>query len=188
MVLLTTTVVAAAFVVSAADDTRLKRGEVVVHVSEDESGEADGHIKAAIDIAAPPSSVFATMLDCARMKKILNHLKSCKVLEVAPDGKSDVREHVSKWLAVIPEIKSVFRSVYVKDREIAFEKAGGDYKFLKGAWHFEPMNSGRATRLTYDVRVGLGVPMPGFMIRSALEDDFPKTLQALRTEVLTGGN
>ena len=171
---------------SADDMARLRAGDPIVHISDDPSGEADGRIEAAIDIAAPPARVYAVLFDCVRALKFVPGLKVCKVLETSTDGKSDVREHHSKWLSILPETVSIFRSDYVKDREIRFERVRGDLRFLKGSWRLEPMQGGRQTRALYDARVGITAPVPGFMIRGALEQDVPKVLRALRAEVLSG--
>lgn len=170
-----------------ADAARqLRTGEVILEIAPDESGEADGHIMAVIDIAAPPPIVFAVMVDCARAMKFVDQLTMCKVLETSADGSYDIREHHSRWLAIMPEMVSVFRSDYVPDREIRFSRVSGDLKFLQGSWQLQPMANGRATRLFYDARVGVDVPVPAFMIRASLESDVRRLLKALRAEVLTG--
>lgn len=156
--------------------------EILFQVTPD-TGEADGHIMAQLDIAAPPRRVWNLMLDCDRAPKFLTALKSCKVLETSPDGLTDIREHRSQWLALLPETVSVFRSVYTPNREIDFERVSGDFRFLKGTWRLEPLTGGRGTRLTYDARIGVSVPLPGFIVRAALEDDVPKFLSAFRDEV-----
>ena len=170
-----------------ADGARhLRAGGVLFVVTEDDSGVADGRIEAVIDIAAPPPAVFAVMTDCARTLKFVDQLTACKVLETSPDGSYDIREHHSRWLAILPEMVSVFRSDYIPDREIRFSRVRGDLKFLKGSWQLQPMSGGRATRLSYEARVGIGMPIPGFIIRASLEADVPRLLKALRDEVLRG--
>ncbi|MEQ1714449.1 MAG: SRPBCC family protein [Hyphomicrobium sp.] len=164
----------------------LNAGEAIVRISADETGEADGHIEAAIDIAATPEKVFAAMVDCARALKFVAELTECKILESSADGRSDVREHHSRWLSILPEMVSVFRSDYVPNREIRFARVRGDLAFLKGSWQLEPLRGGTVTRVLYDARVGISMPLPGFMIRGALEADVPKLLKALRTEVVSG--
>lgn len=147
------------------------------------NGDADGHITAKLEIAAPPQRVWNIMLDCDKAPKFLSALKSCKVLETSADGLSDIREHRSQWLAVLPETVSVFRSRYAPAREIKFERISGDFKVLNGHWRLEPLNGGRATRLSYEVNVGVDMPVPGFLVRSALEQDVPQFLSAFREEV-----
>ena len=181
-------VTAAAEGLSADQLRRLNAGEALVSVEED-SGDADGHITAAIDIAASPHRVWQVMTDCARAPKFVAGLKSCRVLQLGPASGSgvawDIREHRSKWLSLMPETVSVFRSDYVQDKEIRFERVSGNLRFLKGTWRLEPLSGGAGTRLRYDTRIGVSGPVPGFMVRSALEGDVPKLLGALRTEVLS---
>ncbi len=178
---------AAAEGLSADQLSRLKSGEALVAVEED-SGEADGHITAVIDIATNPHRVWQVMTDCARAPKFLASLKSCKVLQLGPASGSgvvwDIREHRSNWMSLLPETISVFRSDYVQDKEIRFERVSGNLRFLKGSWRLEPLSGGAGTRLRYDTRIGVSGPVPGFMVRSALESDVPKFLGALRTEAL----
>lgn len=156
--------------------------DIQFHVSPDD-GDADGRITAELDIAAPPERVWSVMLDCERAPKFLTALRSCKVLETSADGLTDIREHRSKWLALLPETVSVFRSIYTPAREIRFERVSGDFRVLKGHWLLQPLIGGRATRLSYEAHVGVNVPVPGFLVRSALEQDVPQFLSAFRDEV-----
>lgn len=165
---------------------RLSAGEVLVEVAPDETGEADGKIEAAIDIAAAPAAIFAVMTDCARTLKFVEELTVCKVLEVARDGSYDIREHHSRWLAILPEMVSVFRSDYVGKSEIRFSRVSGDLKFLQGSWQLQPLADGAGTRVIYRARVGVDMPLPGFLIRGSLENDIPRLLRSLRAEVLSG--
>lgn len=166
--------------------SRLHAGEVLVEIAADETGEADGLINAAIELPAPPDKVFAVMTDCKRALKFVEHLTVCKVLERGADGSYDIREHHTRWLSILPEMVSVFRSEYIPNREIRFSRVRGDIKFLQGSWRLVPAGGGRLTRLFYHARVGIDLAIPGFMIRSSLEGDIPKLLNALREEVVHG--
>ena len=177
---------ASAFEIGADELRRLKAREVLVNVVPDDSGEADGQIEAVIDVAAPPAKVWTVMLDCQRALKFMEGLKSCRVLERGPNDAWDIREHKSKWLAILPEMRSVFRSEYVRDKEIKFKRVEGDIKFLQGGWRLEPLNGSAGTRLFYRARIGISAPVPGFILRGALESDVPKRLEALRDDVERG--
>ena len=157
-----------------------------MNVAPDDSGEADGQIEAVIDVAAPPAKVWTVMLDCQRALKFMEGLKSCRVLERGPNDAWDIREHKSKWLAILPELRSVFRSEYLRDKEIKFQRVAGDIKVLQGGWRLEPLTGGTSTRLTYHSRIGISAPIPGFILRGALESDVPKRLKALREDVENG--
>jgi Polyketide cyclase / dehydrase and lipid transport len=160
---------------------RLKAGEVLVDVRADPQG-ATGLITATIDIQAPPRMLWAIMLDCDRSRRITPALKVCRVTETSSDGLSDVREHVVQWVWPLPAVRSVFASQYRPFEQIRFQRIAGDLEFLEGTWQLEPLRQGTATRLTYSARVTPGWPVPGALVRSALEADIPKTLTALRTE------
>ena len=177
---------ASAFEIGADELRRLKAREVLVNVVPDDSGEADGQIEAVIDVAAPPAKVWTVMLDCQRALKFMEGLKSCRVLERGPNDAWDIREHKSKWLAILPELRSVFRSEYLRDKEIKFQRVAGDIKVLQGGWRLEPLTGGTSTRLTSHSRIGLSAPIPGFILRGALESDVPKRLRALREDVENG--
>lgn len=170
----------------AAELQRLNARDVIVRVEADPSGEADGSIDAAIDVAAPPARLWSVMLDCQRALIFIEGLKSCRVLERGPNDAWDIREHKSKWLAILPELRSVFRSDYKANSEIKFRRVEGDIRFLEGQWKLEPLAGGTATRLTYRARIGISAPVPGFMLRAALESDVPKRLKALRAEAEHG--
>ena len=160
---------------------RLMAGEVLISVVPDPEG-ATGLIEATIDIEAAPSTVWAVMLDCERAKRMSPSLTSCRVLSGTPDGRSDVREHVVQWIWPLPPVRSVFRSDYTPFQQIAFQLVEGDLEYLKGAWTLEPLRQGAATRLSYRARITPGWPVPGPLVRSAIEADVPKTLSALRRE------
>lgn len=165
-----------------ADATTGLSRDIVFNVAADDGG-ADGLIRAQLEINAPSERVWTVMLDCNRALKFLTALKSCKVLETSRDGLTDVREHRSRWIAFLPETVSVFRSLYTPTREIKFERISGDFRVLKGHWLLEPLNDGMATRIIYEARVGIDMPIPGFLIRAALEEDVPRFLAAFRDEV-----
>jgi ribosome-associated toxin RatA of RatAB toxin-antitoxin module len=175
---------AASPALTAEQVQRLKSGDALVSVEPDD-GDADGHIEAAIDIPASPHSVWTVMLDCARTVKFVQHMSSCTVTQRDVKGTWDIREHHSRWLSMLPETISVFRSDYVTDKEIRFERVSGSLRYLKGAWQLEPLYGGKQTRLFYSVRIGISAPVPRFMIRSQIEADVPKLLTALRKEVMS---
>jgi uncharacterized protein YndB with AHSA1/START domain len=162
---------------------QLKLGEVIIDVRPDPQG-ATGLIQAVIDIPAPPQRVWQVMVDCERSKRTIPSLKTCRVMERAADGLFDVREHVVQWIWPLPAVRSVFRSDYQPFQRIAFRKIEGDLELLEGEWRLEPLSGGAATRLSYRARITPGWPLPGAMVRSAIEADVPKTLAALRREAV----
>lgn len=168
---------------STEELSRLKAGEALVRVTVAASP-ADGDVRGVIDIPAPAALVWSVLYDCAGAPSFMESLKRCAVLEQGPEGAWDVREHVVQWTSFLPEMRSVFRSEYRLNRSIRFQRTQGDLAHLEGAWQLQPLSGGTATRLTYEVRVGFSVLVPGMLVRSALEKDVPEFLGVLRREVM----
>lgn len=166
---------------SSEEDARLRRGDVVARIVQERG--PGGRLVAAIDIPAPPSAVWSVMLDCERAPAYVPGLDSCRIEAVAPDGRSDVREHRIRWIALLPRLTLRFRSDYVAEREIRITRISGDLAAMQGAWRLEPLDDGRATRLHYDFRIVPSTLLPSGMVRAGLLRDTPKVLEAVRTEV-----
>lgn len=160
---------------------RVAAGEIVVEV-EAVPQTAAGRVVALLDIPASQQRVWQIMLDCMRSMKIVEGLKSCRVTAADPGGRWDVREHLVQWAWPLPLVKSVFRSDYVEFDQIAFRRVAGDLRALDGAWRLSSISAGKGTRLRYEAIVDPGVPLPGFLVRGAIEAEFRKTLAALRRE------
>ena len=169
---------------SPAEEANLSQGRAVARILE-EAGEAGpgGRLQAAIDIPAPPALVWRILLDCERAPLFVPNLRACRILETAPDGAWDVREHRVRWLAFLPEFTLRFRATYVAEREIRIASEGGDFAEMNGVWRLEPL-AGEATRLHYDVRLTPNRFIPSGLVRSALLRDTPKVLEAVRAEAL----
>jgi Polyketide cyclase / dehydrase and lipid transport len=143
---------------------------------------AGGRIDAEIKIKAAAETVWLTMLDCNVSLRIVSGLKTCRVIERDPGGKWDVREHVVAWSALLPTVRSVFRSEYQFGREIRFSRVSGDLKKLEGKWLLTPGDGGRATQLRYMAVIDPGVPLPGALVRSAIDADVTRVLKSLQAE------
>ena len=158
----------------------LDQGRPYADVRADPDG-SSGVIRAAIDIAAPQSVVWAVMTDCDLATKLAANLKSCRIVERDPQGRWDVREHVSK-MTLLPSVRSVFRSDYEPTSRIAFHRTAGDLKVFEGEWRLTP--HGGRVQVTYEARVAAPFSAPGWMARIALRHDVPMALLALRREAM----
>jgi len=165
---------AAALVASASVP---KEPPPVVQVDADSKG-ASGDIRASVDIAAPPSTVWRVLVDCSQVPHLMVGAKSCKVLDHDPSGRWDVREQVSQG-ALLPAIRTVLRSDYDAPRAVHFHRIDGDLKVLEGSWRLEPIDATR-TRVSYDSRVQAPFGIPAFLARTVLRNDMPKTMNNLR--------
>ena len=147
---------------------------------------AGASVAATIRIDASPAVVWSTMLDCKKATRIVAGLVRCTVVRSDPAGAWDVREHVVNWTALLPNVRSEFRSDYVTHSRISFRRTAGDLKTLNGSWQLIPLNDGKATQLNYAVEVDPGVPVPGSWMLGSAERDARAVLKALQREAEAG--
>lgn len=162
----------------AAPDT----GGIHVEITPDPGG-ASGLIRGSVEIEATPEQVWEVLVDCGVAPRMVSRLKSCKVLERDPQGRWDVREHISR-AGPLPSVRSVFRSEYDPPRHIRFKRAGGEVKVLEGEWRLIPLAGGQRTRVLYESRASAPFAVPAPIARMILRHDVPEALAALRREVM----
>ncbi len=160
---------------------RIESGGVALEVHAEPGGRG-GAVRAMIDIAAPPQTVWATILDCERAARMTPSVKRCTVLERDPTGRIELREHVVKWGFLLPPLHSTSRLTLDPYRRIAFRCEGGDIKDCEGQWLLEPLDGGRATRVTYENRAKAPFGLSDGLATMAMRRDVPNALRALRRE------
>lgn len=170
---------ALAFDVPARAEAVLAKGQPFVEVS----AAADGAslVQGAIDIAAPAEVIWATVTDCEHAPEMSPNLKSCRVLQRAPDGRWEVREQITK-AGLLPALRNVMRAEYDRPRSIRFRRVEGDLRVLEGEWRLTPRPGG--VRVTYESRIGAPFKIPGTLARMALRREVPVNLSILRREAL----
>jgi carbon monoxide dehydrogenase subunit G len=160
---------------------RIESGDVALDAHTDPSGRG-GQVRAMIDIAAPPHVVWSTILDCERAARMTPSVKSCAVLSRDASGRVEVREHVVKWSFLLPALHSTSRLTLEPYRRIGFRCEAGDIKDCEGQWLLEPLDGGKATRVTYENRASAPFGLPNGMTTMAMRRDVPAALRALRRE------
>lgn len=161
----------------------LRHGELVLMVKP-EPDRVSGAIQAGVEIAAAPEVVWAVLVDCDLATRMVPNLSSCRILERDPQGRFDIREHVSKPILFFPPVRNVFRSDYDPPRGISIHRAGGDFPVLEGKWVLTPLNNGAETRALYEGRAAAPFAAPGPIVRLVLRDQMAAGLAALRRESL----
>lgn len=166
------------------DAARLARGEAVVTVTPAPEP-SDGEVRAIIDIEAPAPIIYGALTDCERAPDVFPSLKSCSVVETGPNAAWDVRTHtVASWASFLPDMSTVFRSDYQKDRRIAFKLTSGDLEHLEGEWLLQPLPDSTKTRVSYRASVGFHPLVPSFLVRQSLQNDVPRFLASIKQEAL----
>lgn len=162
---------------------KIESGEIALEAHTDPGGHG-GQVRAMIDIAAPPQAVWTTILDCDRAARMTPSVKSCTVLSREAGGRVERREHLVKWSFLLPALHSTSRLTLDPHRRIAFRCDGGDIRACEGEWRLEPMNGGKATRVTYENRATAPYGLPDGLVTRAMRRDVPAALQALRREAV----
>jgi hypothetical protein len=138
----------AADVLTKADVAVLLKGEPVTRVMRDEMSKSitSGRAFAAIDIPTPPDAVYAALTDCARARRYVKSLASCKALKRDPAGTWEIRETLVRVSIALPEFRAVARLDYVRPKQIRFRQTEGSFDYAEGQWDLLPFRDGRATR------------------------------------------
>jgi uncharacterized protein YndB with AHSA1/START domain len=148
------------------------------------SADGAGLIHAAIDIAAPPRTVWAVMTDCRLAARLMVSITSCRIMQGDQRTGWDVREQVTKGNLFVPPIRNVIRADYQPYSLIRFHREGGDLRIEEGEWRLAPIDGGAGTRVTYVNRVAANIVAPAFLVRAGIKHDTPKVLLNLRRESL----
>jgi len=161
---------------------QLQRGQSWAEVLP--SADGAGLVHAAIDIAAPPSTVWAVMTDCKMASRLVVTLTSCRVVQGDQRSGWDVREQVTKGSLFLPQIRNVVRADYQPYSLIRFHRQGGDLRIEEGEWRLAPIDGGAGTQVIYVNRLATNILAPAFAVRAGLKHDMPKVLLNLRRESL----
>jgi len=81
--------------------------------------------------------------------------------------------------SVANSFRSEFRTDFIPPSKMTIQRTGGDMKIQEGVWLIQPLENGYS-RVTYQARIALKVPVPRFMMRRALRKDTPALMMALR--------
>ena len=140
------------------------------------------HVRASIDIAAPPAVVWGVITDCARQPQIIPNLESCRIVKHDAGGRWDVREHIINWAALMPKLRTVVRTSYEIGHRMLFKRVDGDMRISEGEWRVEPLANASKTRLL--LRRAGGAELSGAatsLVERAIHADLPELLRAVRS-------
>ena len=148
---------------------------------------SDGHgagvIHAAIDIAAPPSTVWAILTRCGAAH-LAATMKSCKVIQGDQHIGWDIRERITRGSLFTPSIRDVIYTQYNAPLSIRFHRVDGDLKAEEGETRLEPIEGGAATRVIYVNRIALNSVLPEAILRAAMRHATPEVLINLQRNSL----
>jgi uncharacterized protein YndB with AHSA1/START domain len=143
-------------------------------------GRDGGEARASMDVRAPPSAVWAVLVDCPNATRFIRHLISCRVLERG-DG-WEVREHRVSGGPFRGVMRNISRLTFEPTSRLAFHRLAGDWSKSDGEWRLTPIDGGRGTHVEYEVSAVLDGGLPAGVTQSFLFSSVRGTLAALRRE------
>jgi carbon monoxide dehydrogenase subunit G len=132
-------------------------------------------------IEAPPSVVMAVIADFSAYPQWATGVRSAEVVQAGQDGRAEqVRFTIDAGV-----IKDSYTLGYTwqGDEEVRWElvKRGTAVSEMSGAYRLD--ESGTATSVTYELAVGLAIPMIGMLKRRAEKTIIDAALKGLRSRV-----
>jgi ribosome-associated toxin RatA of RatAB toxin-antitoxin module len=176
---LSTPAISADWALSETQLRQLRAGGIVAE-GEIAADRMAADVRAAVQVSAPPETVFRTLTDCSLALRFVPHLKRCAVIDTAPDGSWQEVEHESDYGWLVPRARYSFRVDYQKFSRIRFNHLRGDFRVNQGVWEFSPLAEGHSTLVTYQARMVPDFYVPRWMMRSMLKRDLPELMRGLR--------
>jgi hypothetical protein len=141
--------------------------------------EQSGNAKATVRIHARREVVWSLITSCPESVALVPGLVACEVLETAPDRSWQRIRHVMNYSWFVPKLTYEIRASYDQPSRVSIERISGDLRILRGSWVLN--SDGDYTLAHYAVDLAPGFWVPQWIVRSALRDDLPKMLRALRS-------
>jgi Polyketide cyclase / dehydrase and lipid transport len=132
-------------------------------------------------IEAPRSVIMAVIADFAAYPQWATGVRVAEVLQAGPDGMAE-RVRFTLDAGVIKD-RYVLAYTWQGDEQVRWELAerGTAVSEMSGAYRLD--QAGDATKVTYELAVGLAIPMIGMLKRRAEKTIIDTALKGLRSRV-----
>jgi ribosome-associated toxin RatA of RatAB toxin-antitoxin module len=132
-------------------------------------------------IEAPRSVIMAVIADFAAYPQWASGVRAAEVLQAGPDGMAE-RVRFTLDASVIKD-RYVLAYTWQGDEQVRWELAerGTAVSEMSGAYRLD--QAGDATKVTYELAVGLAIPMIGMLKRRAEKTIIDTALKGLRSRV-----
>lgn len=135
----------------------------------------------AIDIAASPPQVLATLTDFAAYPTFLPEIRSATILHQALPPLSPAWD-VRFLLQMIRPLSYTLRLTCPDPLHLEWTLLEGAFRANDGGWSLAPLADGTATRATYRIELQLGLYVPGNILHSLVDTGLPQTLARFKAE------
>ncbi|MBE9549896.1 MAG: hypothetical protein IMF09_10865 [Proteobacteria bacterium] len=174
--------------VRAMNDPRiirhLEQNEIPIGSFASRSGKQAVSMWAAVLISGSIDKVHEAIIKCEDAPQYYKHMVSCEVLEHS--NNVEIVHQKIKLIWFLPQLEYTFRADYsdplsareINFRTIRYQPVSGDLKILDGGWNLYPY--GTETLAVHYITIQPSMPLPGWIIRRALQNDLPESLEIIR--------
>jgi Polyketide cyclase / dehydrase and lipid transport len=136
-------------------------------------------------IGVPGPVIMSVIADFPAYPQWASGVRAAEVVEVGADGRAELVRFTLD--AGVIKDSYVLRYTWEGDREVHWDLAerGSAISDMTGAYLLE--DSGGSTKVTYELAVGLAIPMPGMLKRRAEKTIIDTALKGLRSRAETAG-
>ena len=137
--------------------------------------------RSTMTIEAPRSVIMAVIADFGAYPQWASGVRAAEILQTGPDGLPE-RVRFTIDAGVIKD-SYVLSYLWQGDEQVRWELAerGSAVSEMSGAYRLDESDDG--TRVTYELAVGLAIPMIGMLKRRAEKTIIDTALKGLRTRV-----
>jgi len=136
-----------------------------------------------VKINASPDVVLGVITDFPAYPTFLPEMDECEVLRVERDANGEPLAFEVRFVVrVIRRLEYTLRLVRDENPAIRWSLVEGVFKVNDGSWVLEPLDGGTVTQATYSIDLGVGMFVPGNIVRSLVEKSLPDTLQRFKQE------
>lgn len=165
------------------DRAALDAGEVVVQTGK--VAPLIVSVDVAVNIDAPREAIWRVLTACEIAPEYVPNVVDCTLLETFDNGRAQLFRQTVKPAFFIPAFDHVFRLDYDRYRRIDVSRIGGLIRHMQGTWWLLDTDA-ETVLLVHHLELDPGLPIPRFLVRSALRRDLPRVLTAVRDRAEAG--
>ncbi len=132
-----------------------------------------------INVNTAPINVWRIITNYKNATNVFPRLKECELLK--SNGNVKLIRHSLNPSGMPTRFNYVIEVTENYGKEISWHRKSGDFKEVEGFWRLEPINGGKATRVTYASHVVGTFLQPEILIKRQCKTDMPATMIALKT-------
>ncbi len=139
-------------------------------------------LRASTDIPVAALKVWNVLTDYDHLPDFLPQMQASRMVQRI--GNNIILEQVTKtqFLFFSKKIEIKLNVIEKPFEEIVFDRTGGNLELFSGQWILKPIQSGRATRLTYLLKFKPAFYAPKWIVRRTLDHEVREEIQLIAAQ------